>query len=156
MKCRFSVALVPLLLTACLGSKQEAPRSELRVPNGPEERIATSFERLEVQVAKLVFIQKAERKVQIDEVIFTPTELNRRVAYYKHRGHLARIVQDLAEQAGYEFRVFGRPPNIPVIVAVEWVDIPIIDALKDAGVRAAHRATVYVNAEDARIEVRYD
>ena len=149
---------VVILLIALSGCATKTIAPSVTTPNSvrPESRIAASLERLEKQVFQLSRIQKARRKIQVDEVIFAPTELLRKIAYYEHYGHLSRIVQDIAEQSGYQFSIVGRAPNIPILVSVKWSNITLIDALKDAGTRAAHRATVVVDAHSGKIEVRYD
>lgn len=150
--------LLPLMIftTLCAcgpATQQSVPRVTVV---DPEVRIAESLERLESKVGQLSRIQKARRKTRIDNIPFAPTELKRTISYYEYTGHLSRIVQDVSEQSGYQFKLIGRQPNIPIIISIKWENITLIDALKDLGTRAAHRATVFVDADEAVIEVRYD
>ena len=154
MRISVMILVFSATLSGCSETQNVPPPQAVVGP--PEARIAISLEKLENQVGKLARIQKAKRKVKIDEIIFAPTELLRTIAYYEYTGHVSRIVQDVADQSGYKFALVGRPPNIPIIISIKWTNITLIDALKDAGARAAYRANIFVDAENKKIEVRYD
>lgn len=70
-------------------------------------------------------------------------------------GPLAPLVSRIATQAGYRFRVTGKPPAVPVVVDIDAVNEPLVEILRNAGQQGAARAGVVVDAGNRVIEVRY-
>ncbi len=69
-------------------------------------------------------------------------------------GPLEELVRQLAAGAGYALLTAGRSPPAPVLVEIEAKDAPLIHVFRDAGMQAADRALLTVDA--GRMTVRLD
>jgi defect-in-organelle-trafficking protein DotD len=70
-------------------------------------------------------------------------------------GPIEPLVQKLANTGQYKYRVVGRRPAIPVLVAVYAVNMPVSDILRDANLQAGTKADIAVYANKKLIELRY-
>lgn len=71
-------------------------------------------------------------------------------------GPIEPLVQKLAAAGHYKYRVIGKRPAIPVLVAVYAYNMPIADILRDANFQAGKRANIYIYPRRRVIELRYD
>ena len=69
-------------------------------------------------------------------------------------GPLETVAERLADEAGYDFVVFGAKPPVPVLVEVDVKDEPLIFVLNDAGMQAGETALLTADAQ--RMLVRLD
>ena len=69
-------------------------------------------------------------------------------------GPLEELARQLAAGAGYALVTAGKPPPSPVMVEIEAKDTPLIHIFRDAGMQAAGRALLTVDA--GRMTVRLD
>ncbi|HVV69299.1 MAG TPA: type IVB secretion system lipoprotein DotD [Gammaproteobacteria bacterium] len=70
-------------------------------------------------------------------------------------GPVEPLVAKLAAAGNYKFRVVGKNPNIPVLVAVYAVNMPIADILRDANYQAGKKADIVIYPSRRTIELRY-
>lgn len=63
--------------------------------------------------------------------------------------------RQLATQAGYVFKVAGKPPVIPVLVQLSNQPATISDLLRNVGLQAGSRADIYVYPAQRIVELRY-
>lgn len=70
-------------------------------------------------------------------------------------GPIEPLVQRLAESSHYKYRVIGKRPAIPVLVAVYAYNLPIADILRDANFQAGSRANILIYPHRNTIELRY-
>lgn len=70
-------------------------------------------------------------------------------------GPVEPLVQKLAHASHYKFRVIGKNPAIPVIVAVYATNMTIADILRDADLQAGQKADVVIYPNHRIIELRY-
>lgn len=70
-------------------------------------------------------------------------------------GPIAPLVAKLADAAGYQFRVVGRPPAVALVVDVSTDGAQILEVLRNVGHQAGARAHVAINPDQRIIEVRY-
>ena len=82
-----------------------------------------------------------------------PPELLQRVSM-DFIGPLEELARQLTAGAGYALVTAGRPPPAPVLVEIEAKDAPLIHIFRDAGLQAADRALLTVDA--GRMTVRLD
>ncbi len=71
-------------------------------------------------------------------------------------GPIEPLVQKLAAAGNYKYRVIGRRPAIPVLIAVYAYNMPIADILRDANFQAGRKADVLIYPRRNTIELRYD
>ena len=70
-------------------------------------------------------------------------------------GPIEPLVRRLAAAGHYIYRVIGKRPAIPVIVAVYATNMPLADILRDANFQAASQADVVIYPGPRIIELRY-
>jgi len=70
-------------------------------------------------------------------------------------GPIEPLVQRLADAGDYRFRVIGRRPAIPVLVAVYAKNMPLADILRDANFQAGSKADISIYPSRRTIELRY-
>lgn len=70
-------------------------------------------------------------------------------------GPVEAAVRQLARQAGYTFKLAGRPPVIPVLVQLPDQPASISDLLRNVGLQAGSRADVFVYPGQRIVELRY-
>jgi defect-in-organelle-trafficking protein DotD len=70
-------------------------------------------------------------------------------------GPIAPLLTKLADVTGYEVKILGREPAIPVIVSITQNRAIIADILKNASLQAGRSASVLVFPANRVIELRY-
>lgn len=70
-------------------------------------------------------------------------------------GPVEPLVLRLADAGHYRFRVVGRRPGIPVLVAVYAENMPIADILRDTNLQAGDKADIVIYPSRRTIELRY-
>ncbi|MDF3054640.1 MAG: dotD [Gammaproteobacteria bacterium] len=70
-------------------------------------------------------------------------------------GPIEPLVKELARISHYKFRVLGKRPAIPVLVATYAVNMPVGDILRDADYQAGNKADVIIYTNHRTIELRY-
>lgn len=70
-------------------------------------------------------------------------------------GPVEPLVLRLANAGDYKFRVVGKNPSIPVLVAVYATNMPIADILRDANLQAGKKADIVIYPKHRLIELRY-
>ncbi len=70
-------------------------------------------------------------------------------------GPIEQVAKELALISHYKFRVLGKRPAIPVLVAVYAVNMPVGDILRDINFQAGSKADVVTYPSHRTIELRY-
>ena len=70
-------------------------------------------------------------------------------------GPIAPLLTKLASVTGYEVKILGREPAIPVIVSITQNRAIIADILKNASLQAGKNASILVFPANRVIELRY-
>ena len=70
-------------------------------------------------------------------------------------GPIEQISQTLAARAGMSFRTKGRTPPVPITVAVDVYQQPLIHVLRNVGLQAGQRADLNVDGMSGVVEIRY-
>lgn len=70
-------------------------------------------------------------------------------------GPAEAAARQLSTQAGFSFKVTGRPPVIPVLVQLSNQPATISDLLRNVGLQAGARAEIYVYPLQRIVELRY-
>ena len=70
-------------------------------------------------------------------------------------GPVEALLKVLAQRAGYGFTTSGHKPPVPLTIAVDAYQQPLIEVIKSAALQVAGKADVVLDAASQRIEVRY-
>lgn len=70
-------------------------------------------------------------------------------------GPIEPLVAQIAKASGYQLRVSGVSPAIPVLVSINAKDIPLGQILRDAGYQCGNRADIVVFPRSKVIELLY-
>ncbi|HAX92003.1 MAG TPA: hypothetical protein DCY07_07335 [Rhodospirillaceae bacterium] len=70
-------------------------------------------------------------------------------------GPIEQILTVLAERAGMQFKTYGSPSGVPVIVNLDVYQKPLIEVMHDLGLQAGRRADVSVNNSNNSVEIHY-
>jgi len=70
-------------------------------------------------------------------------------------GPIQPLIAKIAEATGYQFRVLGRSPAIPIVVALQTRNVPIAEILRDAKFQAGFKTNIAVYPQRKIIELRY-
>lgn len=72
-------------------------------------------------------------------------------------GPIQPVIEKLAKIAGFTFQVYGNPPAIPIVIVLnqanDWQSI--LDTLRSIDVQSKGQASIYVNAKEKIISLRY-
>lgn len=119
-----------------------------------EARLAEAALRAERSLALLAETRSAGADLRVPDMPSNaPPELLLRVSM-EYIGPLEELARQLAAGAGYALVTAGRPPRAPVLVEIDVKDTPLIHIFRDAGMQAADRALLTVDA--GRMTVRLD
>ena len=135
-----------------LGSTPETAPAPVMDP--AEARLAEAAVRAQEALAKLAETRSAAADLRAPEIpTHTPPELLAKVSL-DYIGPLEELAKTLAAGAGYALVTAGKPPPSPVLVEIEAKGRPLIHVFRDAGMQAADRALLTVDA--GRMTVRLD
>lgn len=70
-------------------------------------------------------------------------------------GPVEQIVQTLAQRAGLRYNTRGKPPSVPITVAIDVYQQPLVEVLRSIGLQAGRRADVNLDGQTGVIEIRY-
>ena len=116
-------------------------------------RLAEAAVRAQEALGKLAEARSGSVPAKVDIPTRVVPELQRRVTL-DLVGSLEVVAERLAEEAGYDFAVFGARPPAPVIVELDVKDEPLIYVLENAGQQAGR--TALLTADATRMLVRLD
>lgn len=133
----------------------EAPPEEVTETEDPAAILLTEAAlAAEAALAELAQARAADNPVEVQPPpSLVPDELLAERTF-DWIGPLSTLTRHLAEEAGWEFVEAGERPPTPLIVEVRGEAMPLILALRDAGIQAAEAATLTVDAP--RRQVRLD
>ena len=119
-----------------------------------EARLAEAALRAERALSLLAETRSARVDLRVPDMPRNvPPELLLQVSM-DYIGPLEELARQLAAGAGYALVTAGRPPAAPVVVEIEAREPPLIHIFRDAGMQAADRALLTVDA--GRMTVRLD
>jgi defect-in-organelle-trafficking protein DotD len=70
-------------------------------------------------------------------------------------GPVQPLVSQIAKATGYQVRVLGNPPPVPIMVFVSVKDMQIGNVLRDVGFQTHQKASIVVFPNSRVIELRY-
>jgi defect-in-organelle-trafficking protein DotD len=154
---RFSV--FKILLLASLAATGCASHSTTPVAAEPDlvgVRIAHAAERASVALDTISGIEQQRTPLQVpsEDYAALPPALTQPVTI-RWTGPIEQITQMLAARAGLQFHALGSPPPVPITVAVDVYQEPLIDILRSIGLQADRRADIHLDGYSGMIELRY-
>lgn len=70
-------------------------------------------------------------------------------------GPVEPVLKTLADRAGYGFQVLGSAPPVPVVVAVNAENKPVVEIMRSIGLQLGARANVRVDGATQMVEIHY-
>ena len=153
MKIKFLVTCVILFgLTACAPPMPEKPRT---MPDSASAKLAEAARSVSHSLHKLSMITAAASDHPVNEPPHPNSYGMGGLASVDWAGPVEPIVAQIAQATGYQLRVLGTKPAIPILVNINVQKKPFADILRDAGYQCGNKATVVVFPSTRVIELRY-
>ena len=154
MKMRFVTILVLLFtVTACAPPMPEKPDI---VPDSASIKLAEAARSVSHSLQKLGRISAAAAPQQhISEPPHPASYGMGALASVDWAGPIEPLIEQITQATGYQLRVLGVKPAIPVLVSINARKKPFADILRDAGYQAGTKATVVVFPSTRIVELRY-
>lgn len=151
----FSSGITLLTLAACsVGNPIDRPQI-VASPDAVSLRLAEAADKASTALETLAAVEQAKTPgVSVGPVSGAPTEL-RRAMTVNWTGPVEPLAKKLADRAGYGFLVLGSMPPVPLVVAIDAENRPIVDILRDIGLQLGTRADVKVDAGRKMVEIHY-
>lgn len=155
-----ALAAAALLLGACAtqAGPTVEPEWDSRSRAEIEDRIAASASRSANALETLAMIERARTEPVpsgISEGLQGfPDEL-RRPTTIEWSGPADEVAERLSKNIGYSFLKSGSEPSIPVMAQLSARDVPTIKAFENIGLQIAPYATLIVDPNVKRVELRY-
>lgn len=154
----FSVAFCALSLMGCSsgmnGFSNGSPQL-VASPDNVSSMLADAAERASKALETLAAVEYSRTPtVDIAPVNNAPTELRRAITV-NWIGPAETITKTLADRAGYSFMAIGNTPPVPIVVAIDATNTPIIDVLRDVGLQLGTRGDVRVDSSQKIVEIHY-
>lgn len=147
-------ALTGALLAACAVNPIDRPQI-VASPDAVSLRLAEAADKASTALETLAAVEQARTPgVSVGPVSGAPPEL-RRAMTVSWTGPVEPLAKKLADRAGYGFLVLGAPPPVPLVVAVDSENKPVVDILRDVGLQLGLRADVKVDAGRRMVEIHY-
>lgn len=156
-KSSFLLAVLALPLVALAGCAGDARVTPLATePDLVSTRIAQASERASAALTVISGIeqQRGPALPPVEDYSNAPAGLTQLITV-KWTGPIEQICQTLASRAGFVFNVKGSQPPMPLTVAVDVYQKPLIEVMRDLGLQAGTRADVAVDAQNGVIEMTY-
>lgn len=71
------------------------------------------------------------------------------------QGTVEQVVGKLASFSGFEVKLMGKPPALPILVQIGRDPATVSDHLRNIGIQAGSRADIIVDPKQKIVEVRY-
>ncbi|MEJ0061706.1 MAG: DotD/TraH family lipoprotein [Alphaproteobacteria bacterium] len=153
----FTGALFLILLMPLAACQEPNPTvSPLVAENDPVAfRIAQASEKAAKALNTVAGIEQYRNPLPpMEDFMGAPHALSQPVTI-TWNGPAEQLVQTLAAKAGYAYRTAGMPTPVPLTVAVDVYERPLIDILRDIGLQLGNRADVAVDAKAGAVQLRY-
>lgn len=151
------VSIWIITLAGCSGSplthntRANVDTSEL------EQKLVVAAESIERSLGTLALLQESKTPPLLNTApLITPEGGMGGCANIDWTGPIEPLVRKIAEMTDYRVKVLGNEPAIPIIVSISQDKVVLADVLKNAGLQAGKRASIYVFPANRVIEIRYE
>lgn len=151
------VALMTAGLAACSNANNIGSRNPqvATVPDKVSMMLAEAADRSSTALQTLAAIEQARTpEVAVAPIASAPAELKRAITT-NWVGPVEPVVKMLADRASYGFQIVGNAPPVPIVVAVNVENKPVIEVLRNVGLQLGVRADVTVDSERQMVEIHY-
>jgi defect-in-organelle-trafficking protein DotD len=153
------LALMLTSLTGC-GNRAEADKVEPVAPMIVSDKTALleAAQAISQSLSDLKALEKASHPVAQQKFLPYPKHHSmKEIVSVEWSGPLEPLLQSIAKQHRYQFRVIGRIPAIPVLVTISARNTPLAYIIRNADVQAGTKANIFVYPEPGirTIELRY-
>ena len=163
--CSITLIILAMLMSSCATTPQDKPSLEQKKANlnmQVDKQIIHSAGEIQQQLNMMLTIEKA-RMGKVDIPLKTingqyADALNQTVdiSWY---GAVEPLVRDIAQKANFELQVYGKKPNVAILVSVGSTGAmqqnKLIDILRNIDVQMKSQARLYVDAEHGVLSLRY-
>ncbi len=145
--------LASFAVAACAGPSTVPVAAE---PDLVGTRIAQAAEKASQALDALSGIEQQRTPIitQAEDLSAAPANLTQPVTV-RWSGPIEQISQTLATRAGLRYVTRGSQPPVPITVAVDVYQQPLIEVLKSIGLQAGRRADLNVDGNAGVLEIRY-
>jgi len=148
-----SAVLAVIFLSAC--TQHKVDQQLVAEPDPVALRLASAADKASAALQTLASIEQAKNPgSSIQAAPDAPQELRRTVSV-NWAGPIEPIAQTLADRAGYQMRVSGDRPSVPVVVSILAREKSVVEVLRDIGLQAGRRADIVVDVERRVVELNY-
>lgn len=154
---RAVLIVAALGVAACtpLNFTQKVDQQLVAEPDPLGLRLASAADRATAALQTLASVEQYRTPAaSIQTVPAAPQELRRSVSV-EWIGPIAPLAQQLADRAGYRFRVNGDVPAAPIVVNVSAKQKSVVEVLRDVGLQAGTRADISVDVDQKVVELNY-
>lgn len=150
--------LLPVCLAALSVSACESLKPRPQIVASPDKvslMLVEAADKTSTALQTLAAVEAARTPgVAVGPAGNAPEEL-RRALTLSWTGPVEPVTRRLAERASYGFLVLGSPPPVPLVVALDVENRPVIDILRDIGLQLGARADVRVDSNRRMVEIHY-
>jgi defect-in-organelle-trafficking protein DotD len=157
MRLYLAFLLLCLSLTGCTLKEHNADS----IPKSPtvdpaEEKLAEAADAVTQSLQSLAENQQATNPTPKQYTAPDPSDYGMSsLTSMNWSGPIEPLVTQIAKASGYQLRVSGVSPAIPILVSINAKDIPLGQVLRDAGYQCGNRADIVVFPRSKVIELLY-
>lgn len=149
-----AVVVSGLLLTSCASNEQKT--QALVATSNASIKLAEAASTVSQASLNTAAIQRATTPGLVTKSLPQPLAPGLdTLASVDWSGPIGPLVKKIAQAGGYQMRVLGVAPAIPVLVSMNVKNVPLEYILRDADYQAGSQANVVVLPQDKIIEIRY-
>lgn len=153
----YLVASLMILLAGCIGSATESIQvAPLPGPDPAQAKLAEAASSISQSLLNLAEIQQANTPPPPGYASPNPASYGMaNLVSIDWAGPIEPIVNQIARATGYQVRVLGNPPAVPIMIFIAAKNTPIGNVLRDIGFQSHQKATIVVFPNSKVIELRY-
>jgi defect-in-organelle-trafficking protein DotD len=156
MRLKLCLLLIVLSLAGCCTSRCQLPPVIEPSPNDSATvQLAEAAASISRSLTQLSAIQQANTPTPCICLPITRACEMQNLVSVDYAGPIGPLVDRIGCMANYRVRKLGRPPAIPVLVAINARNTPLADVLRDVAFQAGTKACVVVCSNQRIIELRY-
>lgn len=119
-----------------------------------ERKLTEVADSVDRSLAELAAIERTRTPSNKKLVAIKNARLNSQTVTIDWNGPVAPLLKKIAKLTGCRFKLLGKEPSIPVLVAVSGRDLPADDLLRSIDLQCGNRAKIVVRG--SVIELRYN
>lgn len=156
-KCKLGLIVLTAILGGCVGSAAEFTRiREQGAVDPAEAKLAEAATSVSKSLLDIAEIQMAATPPPKSYQPANPADYGMAdLVSIDWAGPVEPLVNQIAKASGYDVRVLGNEPAVPIMVYVSVKNIPLGHVLRDVGFQSHKRADIVIFPKSHVIELRY-